>query len=275
LPHETDGPAAGAGGARVSHTRLDIRDGVATLTLDRPEAMNSLHPPMIDEIRAIVDRVARDDDVRVLVIAGSERVFSAGADLKHVQDTLQEPRRFFEFNRHINALMFELEEAPLPTVAMVRGYALAGGLELILACDLAIASEDACIGDQHANYGLIPGAGGTQRLPRRVGIQRGKELLFTGRRLTGTEAAAIGLVLRAVPSARLQEEVDALTAELASKSKRGMGFTKRAVDRGAGLPMRQAMDEEGFALFEYFTSSPSPQVGLDAFAQRTVPVFPE
>jgi enoyl-CoA hydratase/carnithine racemase len=259
----------------MSDIRYEAREGVATMTIDRPRAMNSIDPPMIDDMRRAIARAGADDDVRVLVIAGSERVFSAGADLKYLEQVLDDRARYFAFVHRLNELMFELEAAPLPTIAMVRGYALAGGLELMLACDLAIAATDARIGDQHANYGLMPGAGGTQRLPRRIGVQRAKELLFSGIWLSGTEAAAIGLVLRAVAPEALAEEVGALASRLASKSKKALGYTKRAVDRGLDLPLRHGVDEEGFALFEYFSSSPSPRAGLDAFLRSETPVFPE
>lgn len=255
--------------------RLEIRDHVATATLDRPAARNAIDQTVVDDLRRAVATVSADDEVRALVVTGDERAFSAGADLAMLQPFMADRRRHHAFVRDLNALLFELEEAPVPTVAMVDGYALAGGLELLLACDLAIASEEARIGDQHANFGLMPGGGATQRLARRIGMQRAKELLFTGRWLSGAEAAAIGLVLRAVPRVRLREEVGALTAELATKSRAGLAFTKRAVQRGEGLPLRAGVDQETFALFEYFAVSPTPREGLDAFLAKRPPDFPE
>jgi enoyl-CoA hydratase/carnithine racemase len=256
--------------------RLEIHDRSATATLERGEVLNAIYQAMVNELRAACRAVAANPIVRSLVITGDQRAFSAGADLAMLEPLMDAPAGHRAFVRDLNALLFELEEAPFITIAMVDGYALAGGLELLLACDLAVAAEEATIGDQHANFGLMPGGGATQRLPRRIGPQRASELLYTGCRLTGAEAAAIGLVLRAVPRARLFEAVNALTADLATKSRVGLAFTKRAVHRGAELPLREAVNQESAALFEYFAASPTPRAGLDAFHDSVRrPDFPE
>lgn len=252
-----------------------VSDGIGKLSLSRPDALNAIDGSMIDDMRRIVADASSDPGVRVLVLAGGNRAFSTGIDLRYLEDILPNNAKYFAFNKLFNSLLLELEEAPLPTIAMIRGFALAGGLELLLACDFAIASTDAVFGDQHANYGLMPGGGSTQRLARRIGMQRAKELFFTGCRLNGTQAQEAGIVLRAVPDGSLEDETQALADQLVVKSKLCTAYTKRAVQRGENLPMRQAIDQESHALFEYFTSSVSPQEGLAAFRERRAPVFPE
>jgi enoyl-CoA hydratase/carnithine racemase len=156
----------------MNSVRFCKADGIGWLKLDRPEALNALTPPMMDEMRSIVASASSDDDVSVLVIVGGEKAFSAGADLKHLAGIIDTPAEYAAFVEDLNDLLFAIEEVPIPTIAMVRGFVLAGGLELMLACDFAIAAVDARLGDQHANYGMVPGGGATQRLVRRLGMQR-------------------------------------------------------------------------------------------------------
>lgn len=255
--------------------KYEIADGIAKVSLNRPEALNALDPSLMSALRDAVGRASNDPAVKVLILAGEGRAFSAGADMKHLARVLEDNARYFAFVRELNELLLFIEEAPLPTIAMVHDLALAGGLELLLACDFAIAADDARIGDQHANYGLMPGGGSTQRLPRRIGTQRAKALLFGGEWITGTQAEEIGLVLTAVPAEALEAHTMAFAAKIVSKSKGCTAYTKRAVQRGAHLPMREALQQEARALFEYFTSSASPAVGLQAFRDRQTPEFPE
>jgi enoyl-CoA hydratase/carnithine racemase len=255
--------------------RFEIRDHVATATLDRPAARNAIDLEMMAGLRGAIETASADTDVKVLVIAGDERAFSAGVDLALLQQLVPDRGRYHAFVHDLNALLFELEAVPVPTIAVVDGFALAGGVELLLACDFALAATEARIGDQHANFGLMPGAGATQRLTRRIGAQRAKELLFTGRWLSGAEAADIGLVLRAVPRAALEAEVAALAADLVAKSRTGLAYTKRAVRQGEGLPLRAAIDQETFALFEFFAGSATPHEGMAAFVEKRPPVFPD
>jgi enoyl-CoA hydratase len=259
----------------VSGVRFDIHDGIGWMTLDRPDALNALNPPMMDQMRRVVDRAADDAAVSVLVIVGGDKAFSAGADLKYLDEIIDDPARYIAFVRQLNELLFAIEEAPLPTIAMVRGFVLAGGLELMLACDFAFAADDARLGDQHANFGLVPGGGSTQRLVRRLGMQRGKELLFTGCWMDGVRAEEVGLVLRAVPGEELRQRTQEFASQMVPKSKLGLSLIKRAVLHGDGLPMRHAIEKENFAAFEYMTSSQSPRVGLAAFRDRETPEFPE
>lgn len=250
-------------------------DGVAHAALNRPEVLNAIDGDVISQLGVAVRRAAEDPAVKALIIRGEGRAFCTGVDLEYLEDILTDNARYFEFVHEFNSLLLAIEEAPVPTIAVIQDLALAGGLELLLACDFAIAAEDARIGDQHGFYGLMPGGGSTQRLPRRIGMQRAKELLFAADWISGSRAADIGLVLKAVPKGTVQDHADELASRFVPRSKRCMAMVKRAASRGAHLPMREALAQEQHALFEYFTSSPSPQVGLAAFRNRETPEFPE
>ena len=143
----------------------------------------------------------------------------------------------------------------------------------MLACDMALAAEDARIGDQHTNFGLMPGGGSTQRLPRRIGMQRAMELLTTGRWLSGAEAAGWGLVLRAVPAESLDQELEKLLAPLRTKSRPGLGWVKSVTRRGSDLPLGDGIALESMAFVQYITTSSHPRQGIQAFKEKRQPEF--
>ena len=192
--------------------RVDA-DGVATLTLQRPEKLNALNPAVFEELRAHVDAIADDASVGCVVLTGAGRSFCAGHDLGAIATREKARSPHFE-PETVDAL----EQLPQPTIAAVRGHCFTGGLELALACDLLVATESAQLGDTHGQWGLAQVWGMSVRLPERVGRSRAKELMFTSRRIPGTEAAAIGLVDRAVPDDRLEAEVAALAAGIVANS---------------------------------------------------------
>lgn len=260
-------------GVEVDPILYEATDGVANLTLNRPEAMNSLSMELVYSLHDKIKRVREDDNVRVVVIRGNDRAFSAGADLKFVNEALKSYSVFTAFVNRLNDAFFALEALPVPVIGVIKGFALAGGFEMLLACDMALAADDARIGDQHANFGLMAGAGGTARLIRKVGLQYAMEICLTGKWLSGKEAAEIGLVLRSVPGDSLEDEVAKLVGSLKEKSRTGLAFTKRAIVRGLEMPMRQGIDEEVFSLFEYFASSPDPANGIRAFIEKRKPDF--
>ena len=152
--------------------KLAVDGAVATLTLNRPDALNAMNPEMLAELNLAADEVEGHPDLKALVIRGEGRAFCAGADLRSLGQAFDDPPSLRRILEDVNAFYFRLEELTLPVIALVHGYALAGGLELMLACDIVLAAEDARIGDQHANYGLMPGGGSTQRLPRKLGPKR-------------------------------------------------------------------------------------------------------
>ena len=253
--------------------KVSVEGATATLTMNRPDTLNALSPQMVGEMTSAVAWAERLDEVKALVIKGEGRAFCAGADLKVMEDAFGDPPALEAHLLALNDFLFRLEEVPVPVVAVVHGYALAGGLELLLACDLVIATEDARIGDQHANYGLMPGGGSTQRLPRKLGHQRAMELLFTGRWLTGREAEEWGLVTRAVPADSLEEELKDLLSTLEDKSKDGLGWIKRAVAAGRNMTLRDGVAFEVRAFARLVATSPDPKEGVRAFREKRKPRF--
>lgn len=198
----------------------DDRDGLAVLTLNRPEALNALSPALFVELRAHVDAIAAaTDDIGCVILAGRGRSFSAGNDLKAIQAGERAPSPHFQAET-----LDAIENLPQPVIAAVQGHCYTGSLELALACDLMVVAEDARLADTHGKWGMSPTWGMSQRLPRRVGLTAAKAMMYSGRVVSGTEAVAMGLALRAVPAAELAGAAEALARELLASS----WFTLRA-----------------------------------------------
>ena len=256
-----------------TNIKLDKENAVATIRLNRPDALNALSPDLLDELSDAVSAVADDQAIKAMVVRGEGRAFCAGADLTYLEGAFAAPDKLHLFTDRMNGCLYQLEELPVPVIAVVHGFALAGGLELMLACDLTLATEDARIGDQHVNYGLMPGGGSTQRLPRRIGMQRAMELLTTGRWLSGVEAADWGLVLRAVPNDEMEQQLEELLAPLRTKSRPGLGWIKSVALRGQDLPLRDGVALEGMAFVQYVATSSHPAEGIRAFKEKRQPEF--
>lgn len=256
-----------------SNIKVARENAVATIRLNRPDAMNALSPELLQEFSDAVAAVGQDQSVKALVIRGEGRSFCAGADLIFFDSIFGDLAQLKPYIDLLNRCFLQLEELPVPTIAVVHGFALAGGLELVLACDMVIVAEDAKLGDQHANFGLMPGGGSTQRLPGRVGMQRAMELLTTGRWLSGPEAVDWGLALRSVPTERIDDELEGLLASLRGKSRTGLGWIKSITQRGKDLPLRDGLALEGAAFVQYFATSPHPQEGIRAFKEKRQPEF--
>jgi enoyl-CoA hydratase/carnithine racemase len=249
----------------------EVRDKVAHITINRPKSMNALNPAVLTGIAEGVDRAAADPMVKAIVIRGTGgKAFSAGVDLKHFHNegVIGDVGAHLLFTAKLRDTLIKVEKTPLPVIAVVQGYALAGGLELVLACDFLICTHGSQIGDQHANYGLMAGGGGTQRLPRRIGAQRALELLYTGRRMDGHEAVRTGLALATYTDAELDAGVEALLANLRNKSRVGMGLMKSTVQRGMELPLREALDIERLVVQEYFSCYGDADQGVTDFNQK-------
>jgi enoyl-CoA hydratase len=259
----------------MSEILLSIDMGVADIRLNRPDALNSLSPNLLDEFEAALRTVETDTSVRAVILSGSGRAFCTGADLKTVIKLFDDWPRYVEYLYRLTDVCRLLEQFPVPTIARVHGYALAGGLELLLCCDMAIAADSAQIGDQHANFGLIAGAGGIPRLVRRIGRQKASEVLYTGRWLSGPEAVEYGIVLRSVPEDDLDAAVSELAKKLIPKSRTGLGYIKRVIEAGIDVPLVTALNEERSGLLEYFSTSPHPREGISAFIEKRAPNFDE
>ena len=214
-------------------------DGVATLTLNRPEKLNALTPAVFEELRSHVDDLATDESIGCVVLAGAGRSFCAGNDLGGISEGAKAPSRHFQAET-IDAL----ENLPQPTVARIQGHCFTGGLELALGCDLLIAASSAQLGDTHGQWGLVASWGMTVRLPERVGRAKAKELMFTARRIDGTEAARIGLVNDAVPDDELDAAIDALTAEIIASSWDTSRFDKAILADAQGMDRAEALAYE-------------------------------
>lgn len=253
--------------------KSEIRHGAMWITMNRPHAMNSITPEILDGIGNALDAAQARHDVRAVVLTGTGRAFCAGADLKYVQ--AQTDGGSIGANQFLNtvlATMNRLESFPMPVIAAVNGMALAGGLELVLCCDLVIAARSAKLGDAHANYGLLPGGGGSVRLPRKIGPTRAKYLLYTGEFVTAEDMLTAGLVNAIVDDDELVLAVEALVAKLASKSPLGLRRMKALVDDGLGQPMESALRLELLAS-EAHAHSEDMREGLAAFNEKRRPVF--
>ena len=256
-----------------TNIKLQKEKGVATIWLNRPGPLNALNPELLAEFSSAVAEVGKDEGIKALVVRGEGRAFCAGADLIFFETAINDPPQLAQYIQQLDSCLFQLEELPAPVIAVVHGFALAGGLELMLACDLAIAASDARIGDQHANFGLMPGGGSTQRLPRRIGMQRAMELMTTGRWLSGAEAEAWGMVLFAAPPDKLDEELEKLLAPLRVKSRPGLGWIKSVTQRDQDLSLRDGIALESLAFVQYVATSSHPREGIQAFKEKREPQF--
>ncbi|MGY4928445.1 enoyl-CoA hydratase/isomerase family protein [Streptomyces sp. 900105755] len=208
---------------------LEVSAGVGTIRLDRPP-MNALDVATQDRIKELAEEATRREDVRAVVVYGGEKVFAAGADIKEMQD--MDHAAMVLRSRSLQDSFSAVARIPKPVVAAVTGYALGGGCELALCADYRIAADNAKLGQPEILLGLIPGAGGTQRLPRLIGPSKAKDLIFTGRMVKADEALAIGLVDRVVPAADVYTEAHAWAAKLAQGPAIALRAAKEAVDTG-------------------------------------------
>lgn len=211
--------------------QIDRQDGVAIMTLNRPDSLNSWNAKMRGEMKTAVDQFAADDDLRVLVITGTGRGFSAGEDVRGMEDLSSiSTRGFRRVVRAFHDIFDELEAMEVPVIAAINGVAAGGGLEMALSCDFRIAADDARMGFPENKVGLIPGSGGCSRLVKLVGPARAKRLVMTGKIVTASEALALGLVEEIVPAADLMTRAMEFARELASKAPQATGLAKLVIN---------------------------------------------
>ena len=251
----------------------DRRGGAGRITLNRPDKLNPLDWATVRELRAAQEAFDRDPGLRAVVVTGAGRAFSAGGDLDGYLELYRRPADFRHFLLDFFHLLEGIERSPKIWIAAVNGACVAGGLELLLACDLAVAANDARIGDGHLNFGQLPGAGGSQRLPRAIGALRAKELMFSGRLVDGTEAERIGLVNRAVAADALDAAVDDWVAGLAAKSPAGLKGAKHLVNQGLRVGLASGLQLELDFVHAYATREPDAMEGLAAFRDKRAPRF--
>lgn len=224
--------------------RVAAAEGVATVTLDRPDVHNAMNEAMRRELTACFTGLADDETVRAIVVTGAgARAFSAGADIREFVGA-QPPTRYREARKRVD-FRGAMDRCPQPIIAAIRGYALGGGLELALACDLRIAGEDALLGLTEIDLAIIPGGGGTQRLPRLIGRGKALEMILTGARLPAAEALRIGLVERVVPAEATLASAMELAHTLGGKAPLALRYAKEAVVKGLALPLEDGLRLEG------------------------------
>ena len=249
-----------------------VADGVARIVLNRPAQLNAMSPELLADLDRACAVIEADPAVRVATLTAAGRAFCAGADLRAVRETVGDPERWGAFMGLWHRVFDRVEALPVPVIAGVHGLALAGGLELLLVADLVVMDETARLGDQHANFGLIAGGGGTQRLPRLIGARRAKELMLLGGWVDAPQALAWGLVNRVAPAGQVGAAVEALARELAGKSVAAGRVAKRLVDGGLDLTLQEGLVLERRLAGEHMRSADAAE-GLRAFAEKRAPVF--
>jgi enoyl-CoA hydratase/carnithine racemase len=251
---------------------LAERDGaLVTLTINRPEVLNCLSFPTLKRLRKLCAELAGDLSVRAILITGAgEKAFCAGADLKERKDMPAE--RVPVFVRNIRAVMDDVEALPQPTLGLVNGFAFGGGAELLLACDLRIAATHAQLGLTETSLAIIPGAGGTQRLPRLIGKARAKELILTARKIDAAEAERIGLVNRVAPAGKLREAGLAVARAIAANGPVAVRAAKRAIDEGGELPQARGLEVEA-RCYQLVLPTRDRLEALAAFAEKRAPKY--
>ena len=248
------------------------RDGaIAVVTVNRPKVLNALNLATLEELRRTMTALREDQAIRCIILTGSgEKSFVAGADINELGG--QSPAGGCEHARFGQAVFDTIETLGKPVIAAINGYALGGGCELAMACTIRLAADTARLGQPEINLGMIPGYGGTQRLPRIVGKGRALELLLTGDQLSAADAHLLGLVNHVVPAADLMAEARKLAATIAGKAPLAVRYVLEAVHRGSNLPLAEALTLEA-ALFGLVVSTDDMREGTGAFLEKRKPVF--
>jgi enoyl-CoA hydratase/carnithine racemase len=248
----------------MEFVRLEVEDGVGTIRLDRPK-MNAINFQVQTELRAVAEEAAARDDVKAVVVYGGERLFAAGNDVKEMASL-----SFADMVAHgdsVQAATTAVARIPKPVVAAVTGYALGGGCELALAADVRIAADDATLGQPEVLLGLIPGAGGTQRLARLIGPGRAKDLVFTGRFVKADEALALGLVDRVVPAADVYAEAVAWARQFTGAASYALRAAKEAIDQGLEVDLTTGLEIEKVRFAAVFGTDDA-RAGMASFLEN-------
>lgn len=256
----------------MTAVRFAVADQVMHITLDGPTSMNSLTPQALDGMDAALDAAASSRSLRAVVVRGVGAVFCVGMDLDFLGECWADPDGvFLPFTRRYQEVLSRLEELPVPSVAAVNGLARAGGLELLLACDFVIAADEARVADTHREFGVVPGAGAAIRAARKLGDQKARALLLTGRWLTGPEMTQWGLALTNAPLGQLDEEVKRLTDQLSGRSRPVTAAIKLALRSAADLPLDQALRVEHDLFARHLADVPDAAEGYHAFVDKRAP----
>jgi enoyl-CoA hydratase len=249
---------------------LEKKDAVGIIFINRPDALNALNKDTLNDLSLAIDELENDHTIKAAILTGKGKAFIAGADIKQMKD--MHPLEAKAFAEAGHRILLKIEHSRLPYVAAVNGYALGGGCEVMMACDIVLAAQNAKIGQPEINLGIHPGFGGTQRLPRLVGSMKAKELLLTGDTIPASEAHRIGLINKVVDDDKLMEETEKLACILAGKSSVQLSFIKSLVNKGLDVDLASACALE----ISYFSSSFSTEdqkEGMTAFLEKRKPNF--
>jgi enoyl-CoA hydratase len=250
---------------KMNNLILEVEDSIAVLTINRPKALNALNSETLDELNTCLAEVEARDDIKVLILTGSgEKSFVAGADIKEmVGFTAAEARAF---GMRAAEPFFKLQNMRQVTIAAVNGFALGGGCEISMACDIRIASDNAIFGQPEVGLGIIPGFGGTQRLARLVGMGRAKEMIFTASNIKADEAYRIGLVNKVVPQADLMATAKKMASKIARNASYAVSIAKAAINNGYDMDIKNAVEYEA-NLFGLTNSTHDKLEGMNAFIE--------
>lgn len=248
---------------------FERKGNIGILTFDRPKALNALSTEVIREAHAVMDMVEKEEDIRCLVVTGGgEKAFIAGADIAEMMDQTRQAAK--EFAHYGNQFMHRLEEFHAPVIAAIGGFALGGGLELALACDIRLCSENALFGFPEVGLGIAPGFGGMQRFVRAVGVARAKELIYTTRRFGPEEASAYGLVNAVYPREELMDKAMEMATTIAQQAPLSVACAKKAMNAGCGQSQRQAVETEENLYYVTFETEDQKNA-MHAFVEKRKP----
>ncbi|MEO0091854.1 MAG: enoyl-CoA hydratase-related protein [candidate division WOR-3 bacterium] len=244
---------------------VTIEDNIAIIKFNRPQVLNALNTETILELEQVLDELATNSDVRVIILTGEGKAFVAGADISEMRNFTSVQARIFAQNGH--RVLSKLENIEKPVIAAINGFALGGGCEIALACDIRILSENAKIGQPEVNLGIIPGFGGTQRLARLCGAGIAKELIYTGDMIDAQEAYRIGLANKVVPLDKLIDTAKEFAKKIMNKGPIAIRMTKTIINRGidSNLETAKELEIETFALC---FSTGEPKEGMSAFLEK-------
>lgn len=249
----------------MSFVAFEQRGPIGVLTMNRPEALNALNEQVLRDLDAALDAVAANDEVLVVILTGAGRSFVAGADIGQMKDLT--PVQAKKFGSYGNQVFLKLENFPKPVIAAVNGFALGGGCELSMACDIRLASEKAKFGQPEVGLGITPGFSGTQRLPRRVGVAKAKELIFSGKQIGAEEAKRIGLVNEVYAAEELLNKAVEMAKSFTANAPIAVKYSKACIDRGMQMDIDNGIALEN-ELFAMCFATEDQKEGMGAFLEK-------
>ena len=250
---------------------LEVKNGIGYITINRPEALNDLSSQVLADLNEVLDQVEKSEEIRVVIVTGAgEKAFVAGADIKEMD--LMSPIQAFEYMTFANDTFTRLSDLRQPTIAVINGYALGGGMELALSTDIRIGFEKTVVGFPEVGLGIIPGFAGTQRMSRLIGTSRAKELIFTARTVKGQEAYDLGILNKLVPAEELLSSAEELAAAIMKNAPLAVEKAKHVIQVGAELPLKNAIRLETEAEALLFSTEDKLE-GMRAFVEKRKAVF--